>query len=225
MWNDLREPLREGFCVAVLRSCEERAVAEGWQKGGLDRRISGKERKPGKNGKGGRVTDRRGRWEVLWLRGVWGDTGKWHEILLSSLKGFLNFSLIPGPLWTKQLEQKRVSHDPVMNLVCQDDSYGFGGWCQACLLAAGLLDGLGSHKKKGERSHPRILPHQPPHCLNKGKLLGGGSMETTSPRMQHSALSSEDGFVLHNGKNNAPGLSLPPKGDQCGFQGMDSQLG
>lgn len=50
-------------------------------------------------------------------------------------------------------------------------------------------------------------------------------METTSPRMQHSALSSEDGFVLHNGKNNAPGLSLPPKGGQCGFHGMDSQLG
>lgn len=36
-------------------------------------------------------------------------------------------------------------------------------------------------------------------------------METTSPRMQHSALSSEDGFVLHNGKNNALGLSLPLK--------------
>lgn len=50
-------------------------------------------------------------------------------------------------------------------------------------------------------------------------------METTSPRMQHSALSSEDGFVLHNGKNNAPGLSLPPKGGQCGFYEMDSQLG
>lgn len=152
MWNYLREPLGEDFCTVVSRSCEKRAVAEGWQKGGLDRRISGKERKPGKNVP--RATNRRGRWEVLWLRGVWGNTGKWHEIPLSSLKGFWNSSLIPGPLWTKQLEQRRVSHDPVMNLICQDDSYGFGGWWQACLLAAGLLDGLGTHKKKGERSHP-----------------------------------------------------------------------
>lgn len=50
-------------------------------------------------------------------------------------------------------------------------------------------------------------------------------METTSPRMQHSALSSEDGCVLHYGKNNAPGLSLPPKdGQRCPCE-MGSQLG
>lgn len=103
---------------------------------------------------GERATNRRGRWGVLWLRGVWRDAGKWHEIPLSSLKGFSDSSLIPGPLWTKQPAQRRVSHDPVMDLVCQGDSYGFGGWWQACLLAAGLLDGLGTHKKKGERSHP-----------------------------------------------------------------------
>lgn len=48
MWNYLREPLGEGFCTVVSRSCEKRAVAEGQQKGGLDKRIGGKERKPGK---------------------------------------------------------------------------------------------------------------------------------------------------------------------------------
>lgn len=50
-------------------------------------------------------------------------------------------------------------------------------------------------------------------------------METTSPRMRYSALSSEDGFVLDNGKKNVPGLSLPSKDGQCGFHRMDSQLG
>lgn len=50
-------------------------------------------------------------------------------------------------------------------------------------------------------------------------------MNTTSPRMQHSALSSEDGYVLHDGKNNAPGLSLPPKDGQRGLCAMGSQLG
>lgn len=52
-----------------------------------------------------------------------------------------------------------------------------------------------------------------------------GPMETTSPRMQHSALSSEDGFVVHDGNNNAPGLSLPPEDGQRGLCAMGSQLG
>lgn len=34
MWNYLREPPGEDFCTVVSRSCEKRAVAEGWQKGG-----------------------------------------------------------------------------------------------------------------------------------------------------------------------------------------------
>lgn len=50
-------------------------------------------------------------------------------------------------------------------------------------------------------------------------------METTSPRMQQSALSSEDGYILHDGKNNAPELSLPPKDGQRGLCAMGSQLG
>ena len=49
-------------------------------------------------------------------------------------------------------------------------------------------------------------------------------METTSSIMHHSALSSEDGFVLHHGKNNAPWLSLLPKDGQCGLHAMGSQL-
>lgn len=50
-------------------------------------------------------------------------------------------------------------------------------------------------------------------------------METTSPRMQHSSLSSEAGFVLHHGKNNASGPSFPPKNGQCALHAMGSHLG
>lgn len=58
------------------------------------------------------ITNRRGRWKVLWLRGVGEILASGMRFFLSSLKRFPSSSLIPGPLWTKQLGQRRVSHDP-----------------------------------------------------------------------------------------------------------------
>ena len=52
---------------------------------------------------------------------------------------------------------------------------------------------------------------------------GWGPIKTTSPRIHHPALSSEDGFVLNHGENMHLGcLSLPSKDGQCGLSAMGS---
>lgn len=67
---------------------------------------------------------------------------------------------------------------------------------------------LTRRRVRGAAQNLAVSPSLPPQQV---EAFRRGSMETTSPRMRHSALSSEDGFVLDNGKKNVPGLTLPYK--------------
>ena len=77
------------------------------------------------------------------------------------------------------------------------------------LVEAGLLDKLGNTHKKEELRNLTLwflLPELTETLVGVG---GWGPIKTTSPRIHHPALSSEDGFVLHRGENMHLGCLSP----------------